>query len=163
MNDCYTERAVNLYKHCRQQIKNTRSRQRQLRIGSVYFTLKCSINPSLEEVGRIFGLSKHIISRSIKAFRSICIDEPSLQWIFEIESGKTNVYRYSNYIGLDWYDVRRSLQITEDPDCDNDVIEYLARYIRKNNLTESTSHHILSRRLRERIFLSPPCLRHSNR
>jgi len=76
-------------------------------IGAVYYTLKLSMNPTIPELCTMFGCRKRKAMLAIKRFRFLCADIPEMGWVFENESGKTNLYRYGSLANLSWTDIRR--------------------------------------------------------
>jgi len=96
------EDCVNTFIHmCKKlYLKSSRKARRHVAIGSTYFTLKHTINPTVAELVKLFEVPRQAVLKSIKTFRLMCVDEADMQWIFVHESGKTNIPRFASIMKL---------------------------------------------------------------
>lgn len=94
---------------CMEQLKMKRNKKK-VEIASTYYALKQYFNPTPPEIEKWFDVSHPLFLASIKQVRQIahnCPDE--LGWIFEVERGQTNIFRYASKLGISWKTLR-SLQ-----------------------------------------------------
>ena len=91
---------------CMEQLKMKRNKKK-VEIASTYYALKQYFNPTPPEIEKWFNITHTLFLASIKQVRQIahnCPDE--LGWIFEVERGQTNIFRYASKLNVDWKTLR---------------------------------------------------------
>lgn len=143
IDDC-----VNTFIHMCKKLyrKGSRKAHRSVAVGSAYFTLKLTMSPTLVEIAKVFDLPRHFVLKSIKAFRMMCVGENDMQWIFANESGKTNLFRFVNIMGLGWssvHEIEDDMTRRGEDKCNNiHIVQSIWRYMVKNNILPVQKHDL---------------------
>ncbi len=124
--------------------------KKTLMIGSVYFTMKRMLNPTIHELCLIFQIrAKSKIIQAIKSFRVMCADVSGMQWIFDNEEGQSNIYRYAATLGLEWGVIRSSLDYIHtnglNVKSNKDILYALSRTCCATGMVSPTAVRILQK------------------
>ena len=129
INEC--RRVYKLIAGCMERLGMKRNKKK-VEIASTYYALKQYFNPTPAEIETMFDAPHALFLAATKLTKKLahnCLEE--LGWIFVVERGQTNLFRYANQFGLD----RRTIQ-------------HLVTIARERNLNlhdESTVHSLLKR------------------
>lgn len=120
-------------------LSGVRAARKNISIGSTYYTLKMTVSPTIPEMTRLFGVSRSVVLKAIKAFRLLCFDDEEMRWVFTHEQGESNLYRFVNILELPWgavAEVKKDLaERNLDPFNNHQIIRSIRRYMMRNRLS----------------------------
>lgn len=108
------KRVYRLLAQCMEKLRMKRNKSK-VEIAATYYALKQFWNPTPSEMEAIFGASHPLFLTSIKQARHIahnCTSE--LGWIFDVERGQSNIFRYGYKMGLNYQTIRKLQKVAEE-------------------------------------------------
>lgn len=107
--DCHIAECRRVYQiiaACMERLQMKRNKKK-VEIASTYYALKKFFNPTPAEIEKMFDVSHHLFLTATKQVKNLaynCSDE--LKWVFDVERGKTNIFRYASKLDLDYKKIK---------------------------------------------------------